>query len=247
MLKTTVGIERERFIVSRANNKVVPAIGTLLPKIHMMAEQRGVHSCLFDYELFAGQIEDRTLPFNSLSALKEALMESDALMNEVASQDNLKFDFSEFIDENQISVLQVNPFNQRHKSIWQSLSLERKLAASRVAGVHVHLAATEESTVKLLNVCRKETIERLIKIGDHSDGKRMNAYTTMSQTNGIPPTFSNFQEVMKYIGEHGGEKNVWDLVRYKPSTKTVEFRMFGSTESVDEVIGYVKVCLGLMD
>lgn len=247
MMKTTVGIERERFIVSRASNKVVPAIGTLLPKIHTMAEQRGVPTHLFGHELFAGQIEDRTLPFNSLSAIKEALMENDALLNEVASQNNLKFDFSEFIEEKHISALEVNPFDQRHQSIWQSISPERRLAASVVAAVHIHLGVTEESAVRLMNACRKERIEWLVKVGDHSNGKRMNAYTTMSQTNGVSPSFSNFQEVMKYIGEHDGEKNVWDLVRYKPSTKTVEFRMFGSTESVDEVIGYVKVCLELMD
>lgn len=245
-MNTTVGIERERFIVSCANNKVVPVIGTLLPKVQKKAEERGLSQSLFHYELFAGQIEDRTLPCESLSSLREALMANDAIMNEVAKQDGLRFDFSEVIEENQISSLEVNPFDQRHQGIWQSISSERRLAASVVAAVHVHLAVSEDMAVAVLNACRKERIDHLVKIGDHSNGKRMVAYTTMAQTNGIPPTFSNFQEVMKNIGERGGEKNVWDLVRYKPSTKTIEFRMFGSTESVDEVIGYVRACLKLM-
>lgn len=246
-MKATIGVERERFIVSRVDNKIVPAIGILLPKVQNTAEKRGLPASLFGYELFAGQIEDRTLPCDSLPMLKDALVINDSVMEEVASQDGLAFDFSEFVEESQIASLEVNPFDQRHQKIWQSISPERKLAASIVAAVHIHLAVTEEMAVRLMNVCRKETIERLSKIGDHSNGKRMIAYATMAQTDGIPPIFSDFEKVGKYIDEHGGEKNVWDLVRYKPSTRTVEFRMFGATKSVEEVIGYAIACLELLD
>jgi hypothetical protein len=47
---------------------------------------------------------------------------------------------------------------------------------------------------------------------------------------------------MERITSKGGEKNVWDLVWYKPSTKTVEFRMFGVTPNVEEILGYIKAC-----
>lgn len=243
---TTIGVERERFIVSRADGKIVPAIGTLLPKVQCEAEKRGLPANLFGYELFAGQIEDRTSPCDSLPMLRDALIANDSVMDDVASQDGLAFDFSEFVEENQIASLEVNPFDQRHKNIWQAISPERKLAASIVAAVHIHLAVTESRAIQLLNACRREAIERLAKIGDHSNGKRMAAYSTMAQTDGIPPIFSDFQKVMKYIDEHGGEKNVWDLVRYKPSTKTIEFRMFGATKSVEEIIGYALACLELL-
>ncbi|TSC94563.1 MAG: hypothetical protein CEN87_404 [Parcubacteria group bacterium Licking1014_1] len=242
----TIGVERERFIISRADGKIVSAIGVLLPKVQCVAEERGLPANLFSYELFAGQIEDRTLPCDSLPMLRAALIANDSVMDEVANQNGLAFDFSEFVEENQIASLEVNPFDQRHKNIWQSISPERKLAASIVAAVHIHLAVTENVAVQLLNACRKEMIERLTKIGDHSSGRRMVAYTTMAQTDGVPPVFSGFREVIKYIDERGGEKNVWDLVRYKPSTGTIEFRMFGATESVEEVIGYALACIELL-
>jgi len=97
-----------------------------------------------------------------------------------------------------------------------------------------------------LNICRKEEIERLTLIGDHSHGRRIETYRIMAQTEGIPPKFSSFEDLIAYIEKHGGEKNVWDLVRYKPSTGTVEFRMFGSTSDVNEVIKYASSCLAML-
>lgn len=245
-MNTTLGIERERFIISRYNNKIVSAIGTLLPKVQKIGKNMGLPVNLFGYELFAGQIEDRTLPCDSLPMLKNALIANDSVMDEVANQDGLAFDFSEFVEENQIEKLEVNPFDQRHQNIWRSISSERRSAASRVASVHVHLSVCEHKALRLLNACRKTEIERLISIGDHSQGRRIETYRKMAETDGIPPEFRSFEDVLAYINSHGGEKNVWDLVRYKPSTKTIEFRMFGSTNSVREVIGYVKACLELL-
>ena len=243
---TTIGVERERFIMRRSDGKIVPMIGTLLPIIQNVAEKNALPPSLFCYELFAGQIEDRTMPCDSLRQLREALAANDSVMEEVANQNGLAFCFSEFIEESQIASLEVNPFDQRHQDIWGSLSQERRVAASAVAAVHIHLAVSEKKAVKLLNACRKEAVDRLSKIGDHSNGKRIAAYVTMAQTLGIPPVFSDFQSVIRYIDDHGGEKNVWDLVRYKPSTKTVEFRMFGATQSVEEIIEYGTACIELL-
>lgn len=245
-MNTTLGIERERFIVNRSNKKIISAIGTLLPKVQEVGKSKGLPVGLFGYELFAGQIEDRTLPCDSLPMLREALIANDSVMDEVAGQDGLAFDFSEFVEESQIANLEVNPFDQRHKSIWQSISDERRSAASRVASVHVHLSVSGCQALALLNACRKKEIERLILIGDHSQGRRIETYRKMAETDGIPPQFRSFEDVITYINSHGGEKNVWDLVRYKPSTRTIEFRMFGATASSHEVIEYVKACLELL-
>jgi len=243
---TTIGVERERFIINRTDNKIVPAIGILLPKIHEEAKRMSLSEELFTYELFAGQIEDRTSPCVSLLVLRNALRMNDQVMEKVANKNNLAFDFSEFIEENRIVTLEVNPFSERHQEIWDSISPERRLAASIVAAVHVHLSISESQVVAVLNGCRKKVIDRLIKIGDHSNGKRVTAYTTMAKTYGVPPLFSNFEEVLEYIKMKGGEKNVWDLVRYKPSTKTIEFRMFGTTRYIEEIIGYVEACLEIV-
>lgn len=238
----TYGVERERFIVDYSG-QIVPRIGILLPRVHEIARDNGLLESLFTYELFAGQIEDRTLPYGSLEELERAMILNDRIMSEAASQFGLAFECSEVVEASRITSLEVNPFDPRHKSIWQSAPLERRTAASIVAAVHVHMSVAEGEAVRLLNFCRRNVIDDLIDIGDHSNRRRINAYRAMAETEGVPPMFSSFAEVLKYIDAKGGEKNVWDLVRYKRSTGTIEFRMFGTTQNVQEALGYVKACI----
>ncbi len=242
-METTVGIERERFIVNQG--KIAPLIGSLLPTIQKIAQERRIPLRQFDYELFAGQIEDRTPPCESLDKLREALIINDGVLEQAAIQHGLDFDFTEFVEDLQMKDLVVNPFDERHSEIWRTISSEQRLAASRVAAVHVHIATTATQAVSLINLCDKNTIAHLSEIGDHSNGKRIAAYRIMTQSKSIPPRFVDVDELLRYIEKHNGERNVWDLVRYKPSTQTTEFRMFGTTEDIEEIVGYVEICLSL--
>ena len=237
----TYGIERERFI-QNAQGQIVPAIGALLPLVQQLARDGGLSENRFTFELFAGQIEDRTQPSGNLAEVRRALVQNDMLLSEAARQCGFTFDYSEFMELERIISLEVNPFDERHQKIWGVIPVDRKVAASVVAAVHVHISVAESEVAQCLNSCRLDVIERLITLGDHSGGARTNSYRVMAETNGVPPIFSNFSEVMAYITSKGGERNVWDLVRYKPTTGTVEFRMFGATESVDEVFGYIEAC-----
>lgn len=243
-MKKTYGIERERFIID-SSGRIISAIGILLPKVQVLARKNGLPENLFSHELFAGQIEDRILPCSNMEEIRKSLMLNDRIMSDAAKQLDLAFDCSEIVEASRIIDLEVNPFDPRHKQIWQSISRERKIAASIVAAVHVHLSATEDEAVKLLNLCRENAIDLLINVGDHSNRARINAYRAMAETDGVPPIFPFFADVISYINAKGGEKNVWDLVRYKPSTQTVEFRMFGATQSVEEVLGYVRACVDI--
>jgi len=238
----TIGIERERFIIN-AQSKIVPAIGELLPRVHQIARERGMSESLFGFELFAGQIEDRTPPCHNLKAVKEALLANDAVLLQAANDLGLAFDHSEFVEEERVVAFEVNPFDERHKRIWASIPNDRRIAASVVAAVHVHISASNEDAVRILNLCRKDIVDRLISVGDHSYLKRINAYRIMAETDGVPPLFADFLRLIEYIASKEGERNVWDLVRYKPSTKTVEFRMFGATQSVRKILEYIKACL----
>ncbi len=237
----TFGVERERFIVN-AQSIIVPEIGRLLPVVHRHARERGVSENLYSYELFAGQIEDRTPPSSTLEGIRTALLENERIMQEAARELGLGFDHSEFVEAKFVDAFEVNPFDERHRKIWDSIPSERRIAASVVAAIHVHISVTGKEAVKILNICRSDVINRLISLGDHSNLRRINAYRTMAETDGVPPMFASFSEVKAYIGSKGGEKNVWDLVRYKPSTKTVEFRMFGATPSIEEILGFVTAC-----
>ncbi len=242
---TTIGIERERFIIKASSGKIVPAIGELLPRVQRMAQAKRISPELFGYELFAGQIEDRTPPCKSLADLRRSLKVNDEILNELASQNGLGFSFTEFAGESEIEALVVNPFNERHKKIWDEISPERRLAASRVAAVHVHIGCGAAQALRLINLCDRSVIDRLSKLGDHSNGRRIAAYRIMTQSESVPPRFSDIGELLEYIKKHGSERNVWDLVRYRPSYGTTEFRMFGITPDIEEIIGFVRACLNL--
>ncbi len=69
----TFGIERERFI-SNKRGSIVPKIKELLPIVHSIANEKELPKDLFSFELFAGQIEDRTPPCNDLREIKEMII-----------------------------------------------------------------------------------------------------------------------------------------------------------------------------
>lgn len=242
----TLGVERERFITDKIG-RIVPAIGVLLPLVKKMSEEKGIKPELFGYELFAGQIEDRTPACASFCALRLALEKNDHILNKAAKYLGLGFNYSEFVDEAHLGKLEVNPFDKRHQKIWRNITLERRVAASQVAAVHIHLSTTIDQAIKLLNICCDGVVTRLSKMGDHSSGKRLAAYKVMTGCDSISPQFREPEDLLKYIESYGGEKNVWDFVRYKPSTKTTEFRMFGSTANVLEVLDYAKACFALLE
>lgn len=145
----TFGIERERFIVN-FDGKIVPAIGKLLPCVHQIAQQQKVSEKLFSYELFAGQLEDRTHPCQELQSLKKALMVNDTILLEAANNLGLSFDYHEFADEDKITAFEVNPFDSRHQNIWASLSHEKRVSASVVAAVHIHISVDNEDVVNFI-------------------------------------------------------------------------------------------------
>jgi len=235
------GIERERFIVDAQGN-IVSEIGRLLPRVHQTAVGLGISEERFTYELFAGQAEDRTPPCRSVDGVRDMLTANDAVLIKAATEFELSFEHSELVEERRIVSLVANPFDERHQKIWESISHERRVAASIVAAIHVHISVNKDEVVWILNQCRGEVLERLISIGDHSKLRRIAKYRNMAQSDGVPPEFSNLEDVMGYIKSKGGEKNVWDLVRFKPSTHTIEFRMFGATANIEEIIQYVNVC-----
>ncbi len=237
----TLGIERERFIINQ-HGDVVPEIGKLLPRVHKLARKQNVPTEQFTFELFAGQIEDRTPPCEGLEAIETALLSNDVILMEAARDLDLSFLHAEYIEKQSVTEFKVNPFDRRHQDIWESISEERRVSASLVAAIHVHISASDQEAVTTLNRCRKSVIQHLIDLGDHSSYRRTESYQKMAKTDGIPPLFANFREVLSYIDSNGGEKNVWDLVRYKPSTKTIEFRMFGATPEVSEILGYIQAC-----
>lgn len=225
----TLGIEREWFITK--NGKITPAIGSLLPFLREQITD-GFTEKNFGYELFAGQLEERTGICHGVDDLLTGLEKSALFCRRVASMLGLELMCCDYVTKEELGDLMVNPFDERHQRIWLEIDENKKVAASQVAAVHVHISASIDEAVSILNCCGREGITRLAAIGDFSQGKRLAAYRTMAGVYGDPPNFSTPNELSAYIKAKGGERDVWDLVRYKPSTGTVEFRMFGSTENM---------------
>ena len=91
----TVGVERECFIIR--HGCIVPLIGKLLPKLKVEALKAGLPSATFTYELFAGQVEDRTLPCRSFKELEEALKLNQRLLRRVGKRQGLEFAYWDYV------------------------------------------------------------------------------------------------------------------------------------------------------
>ena len=200
----TLGIEREWFILE--NEQIVPRIDKLLPKVRKAAENNGSFNESFEqfgYELFAGQIEDRTRPCSSIKGLMGSLSENEGLLRKVVELMRLEIICRDYVTEEELGELVVNPFDERHQKIWATIPKERKVAASQVAAIHTHISVAKGEAVRVLNACRREMIDRLVKLGDFSQGKRIRAYRKMAKTYGDPPMFKNSAELEAYIKKCG--------------------------------------------
>lgn len=238
-MKQTFGIEREWFITK--DGLISPAIGELLPALKNECKISGIEENRFGFELFAGQIEDRTPVCKSKSDLMSALKENEYFLKKVGNSLGLDFACVEFVSEEALGNLVVNPFDERHKKIWNEISTPEKVAASQVAAIHIHFGVTIQEAVSVLNYCRKEVIDYLCQIGNSLNGERLKAYRKMAKVYGDSRIFSCPDDLLKFIEKSGGEKNVWDMVRYKTSTQTIEFRMFGATDNYEDINKFVMV------
>lgn len=241
----TLGVERERFIVR--DGSIVPLIDGLLPELHQFCREHSLLTVRFGYELFAGQIEDRTAGEKSVDEVMSILDENEQILLEIGDRLGLQFRCVDYVTKKELGELVVNSFSQRHRQIWSDISHRQKVAASQVAAIHVHVSVSSKEAIEVLTHCRKDVIDNLVAIGDFSDGKRIAAYRTMAGGYGDPPVFLSVASLMAYIKEKGGERNVWDLVRYKPLTGTIEFRTFGATESNENVRQFVETALYLVE
>jgi len=243
----TIGIEREWFILK--DGKIVPMIGELLEEIRKQTNNNSFNEDFdqFGFELFAGQVEDRTRISDSINGAIISLSENKEILINSCKNLGLEVVCKEFVTEQELGGLVVNPISERHQEIWKNLPKERKVAASQVAAIHVHIQVTEDEAVNVLNFCRKDVVDRLVEIGDSSEKRRIDAYRMMAKKNGDPPTFEDYKGLKKYIEESGGERDVWDLIRYKPSTNTLEFRMFGSTEDDEKIREFIEVSYDIVE
>jgi len=222
-----VGIEREHFLVD--------CYGVLVPRskdfLDTMDDPR------WTYELSACQVEDRTNPQRELGAIKLELLDNDNNAKLCAEKLEMCVVNKEVQDIDM--PLEVYP-DPRYLEIVRNIEVERLRSACRVAGTHIHVGVSDMMTaIATYNVLLPH-LEELCELGDHSDGERLRLYKTMA-TFWKPERYENVHEFFKVAMVRGfveNPRNCWDLIRISRHG-TIELRMFGVTDHVDEILMWV--------
>jgi len=224
-----IGIERERFL-STAN-------GTLVPYAEKFLTQ--LDNPKWTYELSACQVEDRTTPLYNIKEIKGALKENDCDGKTVARQLGLKLLTIEVAPKNMSLAVYPTP---RYLRIKSQITQERLRAACRVTGTHLHFGMPDIKTaIQVSNLLRKY-LDYFCKLGSHSNSERLQIYKTMA-VHWEPPYYQSSQHFFEIARKEGFVKNprdCWHLIRISIHG-TVELRMFGVTENLDEVCKWIKI------
>ena len=131
----------------------------------------------------------------------------------------------------------------RYQVITKDMPEEKLRAACRVAGTHIHIGmGSQEKAIRAYNNALRH-LDHLCKLGDKSKGERLSIYKIMAP-NFKPPVYDSWKDYEVYAKEHGfidSPRNCWHLIRISIHG-TIEFRMFGATPDIHEVIQWAKIC-----
>ncbi|KKT81996.1 MAG: hypothetical protein A3B99_02065 [Candidatus Yanofskybacteria bacterium RIFCSPHIGHO2_02_FULL_44_12b] len=226
-----VGIEREHFLVHA---------GGLAGGVHSPSAKRfleAINDPRWTYELSAYQVESRTVPSMDLSAMRLGLLENENLGNRTATGLGLRLVNEEVAPF--LSPLEVYP-DPRYLKIAKTISPEKLDAASRVTGTHIHIGVGNIEKAIALNNVLIPRLNELCAMGDHSDGERLRLYRLMAD-NYQPTAYESSEhlfEIARAEGFTDNPRNCWKLIRISIHG-TVELRMFGVTDNLDEILEWV--------
>ena len=231
-----IGVERECFLTNHAGD-IIPIANVVLKHLTKLATSNDV----WGYELSACQLESRCGPH----ALEDVELNLLTLEQEVlAAEKVVGFlrNHNEVAPETMPLDIYPDP-SGRYQRIAKKMSREVLLAACRVIGTHIHVGMPDhESALHVYNEAIKHTA-RLCKLGDKSGGKRLEIYKIVAPDH-IPPQYANWQDFHAKAIKKGfnfDPRKCWTLIRISKHG-TIEFRMFGTTKNIQEVVGWVKNC-----
>lgn len=225
--KGLIGVEREYFLIS-TDGIPVPGTADFLKKINDKK---------WTYELSACQVEVRTHPEKKLENIRTQLIQNDQKGRAVANKLGMNLCNIEVAPKNM--SLDVYP-DPHYVKIAKTIPQEKLKAACRVAATHIHIGMPDlETAIKSANHLRNY-MDYLCRLGDHSDGKRLQLYKKMA-IDWIPMCYKNTThlfEVAKKQGFADNPRDCYHLIRISIHG-TVELRMFGVTENVDEIMNWL--------
>lgn len=226
-----VGVERERFITVDGVMPVPRAADVLRKLGHRR----------FGYELSACQLENRTDPV-PIHKLHKCLREDEDIVAPVLESLGLRSLHREVGPDTMPLDVYPDPAG-RYRDITKQMSRSTLLAACQIIGTHIHVGMPDRMTaLRVYNQVIGETAH-LAHMGDGSAGRRLAIYRAV--TPGLEPqrleTWEDFFEAAQRGGFAEDPRRCWTLIRISVHG-TIEFRMFGSTDSIDRIVLWARVC-----
>jgi len=229
-----VGVEREHFLLSK-DGRFMPSSRSFLSVIN---------NPRWTYELSACQVESRTRPRRDLPAIQLELLENANSGAKAAESLGLHLVNQEV--GNADMSLEVYP-DPRYLKIVPALSREKLEAACRVTGTHLHLGVKNMAQALAVYNSLIGYVEEFCSIGDHSRGERLRLYKTMA-INWQPPRYRDAKDLFETARVQGfaqNPRNCWHLMRISIHG-TVELRMFGVTDYVDEIFYWISRVMAIL-
>ncbi|MDA2922170.1 glutamate-cysteine ligase family protein [Patescibacteria group bacterium AH-259-L07] len=238
--KGLIGIEQEYFLVAmhvETYRRIPIPCATIF--------LREMNNPKWTYELSACQVEVRTHPEEELENICAQLLQNDYRGHAVAQKLGLDLcGFMEVAPKNMLLDISPDP---RHVKIAKTISKERLKAACRVAGTHIHIGMPDIKTaIKTANHLRTH-LNYLCRLGDHSSGERLRLYKEAAK-NWEPPYYrdtDHFFEVAKKQEFADNPRDCYHLIRISIHG-TVELRMFGVTDDVEEIMSWIAAVRSLL-
>ncbi len=246
-----VGVEREAFICNR-DGQIVPKAVEVLKRVTRPRTTGNYWSGdhfqswtppkeWYGYELSACQIECRVGP-SKLDSLEDDLEEVDSVLNEGLGMCKLTAEHIEIAPADMPLDVYPDPTG-RYQKITQDMPRDVLLAACRVAGTHVHIGMRDhESALRTYNYVIRHMGE-LCEMGNGSFGERLAIYKQMAPDY-EPRPYASWDDYYQYAVEKGFDtdpRKCWTLIRISVHG-TIEFRMFGATESIDRIVSWANRC-----
>ncbi len=232
-----IGVERE-FFVANKQGLIVPEAHRVLERITNPLPDAGS----FSYELSACQIESQSLPTDSLDAVWSQQVKLEDELDSALAACDLQRLCQEVAPDDMSLAVYSDPAG-RYQRIATEMPREVLQAACQVAGTHFHIGMpSAEIALQVYNRVIAHCDE-LCHIGDNSNGKRMRLYGIVAP--GYRPvaheSWNAFEVYAKQHGFYENPRDCWHMIRLTLHG-TIEFRNFGVTESVDDIIKWAYRC-----
>lgn len=234
-----VGVERECFVADE-QGQIVPQAHEVLAHIKEKSLSPTFKQSV-GYELSACQVEVRTPPCH-MEKLCDELYSQDRELSASMAQLGYTPLFLEVAPASMPLDVYPDPTG-RYASMTKGMPREVLLAACRVIGTHVHVGMPDAETALRVYNRVIEECDTLCRKGDGSFGERLEIYKIM-EPNPIPMPFEDWQNFFETAVEKGfaeDPRKCWKLIRIS-SHGTIEFRMFGATNSVPQILSWAMFC-----